>query len=84
MNGSSLAVLIGLSVRKYPNRIKPTLSLDDRLGYVVEYYEPLIAVLDPGVLMSAPEIRRYEKYAGVELRNRYLPIPAKLHNLLFA
>src|SRR5690606_26354896 len=31
VNGSGLAVLRGLSVRKYPNRIKPTLSLDDRL-----------------------------------------------------
>jgi hypothetical protein len=52
VNWSGLAVSIG-SVRKYPNRIKPTLSLDDRLGYVVEYNEPLVAVLDPGALMSA-------------------------------
>lgn len=68
VNGSGLAVLIGLSVRKHPNRIKPTLSLDDRLGYVVEHHEPLVAVLDPGAFMSVIKICRYEKYAGVELR----------------
>jgi hypothetical protein len=29
VSGNSLAVSIGLSVRKYPNWIKPTLSIDD-------------------------------------------------------
>jgi len=84
VGASSLAVSIVLSVRKYPNRIKPTLSLHDRLGYVVEHNEVLVAVLDPGALMLATKVRRYEKYAGVEFRNRYLPIPAKLHDFLLA
>jgi len=84
VNRGGLAVSIVLSVRNYPNRIKPTRSLDDRLGYVVEHNEALVAVLDLGALMSAIKIRRYEEDAGVELRDQYLPIPAKLHDLLLA
>ncbi|MCY1299949.1 hypothetical protein D9M68_758510 [compost metagenome] len=73
---------VGLPVREHPDRIQATLPLDDGFRHVVQHHQPLITILDPGVLVSAAEIGGNEEHAGPELWNRYFPVPAKLHDFL--
>ncbi|MNZ91607.1 hypothetical protein D3C78_1105970 [compost metagenome] len=79
-----LAVLVRHPVREHPNWVQATLSLDDGFRHVVQHHQTLVAVLDPRTLMSATKIGRYEEDAGLELWNRYFPVPAQFHDFLFA
>ncbi|MNY81455.1 hypothetical protein D3C86_2230350 [compost metagenome] len=60
------------------------MPFDDRFSHVVQHHQPFVTILDPGTLMPAAEISRYEEHAGLELRNRYFPVPTKFYDFLLA